>query len=112
MQKVIKFFSRLFCNGILPDSYTVDGNPSFVRFPYFTNHYDNSNEEIFWSHPKGHPYQVYDGPLHPYPPNEPTENQRQVWCNTKDLPGYKVVECYFTDRLYLVWQGDDVQVLP
>lgn len=104
---MIKNILRWLFPGGQPAGEKAPDEPSFVRYPYFHTHRDNSTKELPWSHPKGHPYQVYEGPHHPYPLNAPTEQQRQVWTNTTSLPGYAIVHCYFTDRPYLVWKGKD-----
>lgn len=78
-----------------------------VKYPHGHKFKNNATKKFFWNHPPGYPYQVYGGPHCPYPRNAPTKDQRQVWADTWDIPGYKLTEDYYTDRLYLVWQDEN-----
>lgn len=69
--------------------------PSFTTSPFYHLHSDNSTKECPWRFPKGHPYQIYGGPH--------SSLKMQVWTDAKKLPGYRLVEDIYSDRLYHVW---------
>lgn len=52
-----------------------------------------STKECPWDHPKRFPYQVYGDSTHHY---------KQVWTNSKVLPGHRLVVDMHSDRLYHV----------
>ncbi len=71
----------------------------FLRAPINRKWADNSTKQHHWCFPPNRPYQIYDGPIAP-------DRKEQVWTSRSELPGYKLTEDYYSDRLYHVWSGE------
>jgi hypothetical protein len=113
LSKLVTFAGRLFSNGAqsgeLPDGCAAAGKPSFKILPFDdwdmkTVRVEEAKLPPFWKHPKGHPYQVFEGNSSIFPYED--RHKMQIWTNVNKLPGYKLVEDYYSDRPYLVWDHD------
>lgn len=78
--------------------------PHFVQVRARDRLRDNSTREHYWSHPPGHPYQVYGGPHggDEMPTRKPWNDWIAVWTDSPVLEAYELIMDRDSDRLYHV----------